>query len=167
MLSLILSSPSFASIRDDKLQADFGQELNKVPFFLQYSFSKEYNKDWGKSTYLERKAFLKNYEMFLASEEAKKRADARVEAAKEKARLYEKKVEVLNEKARLRAIAQTEKAERMAEKARQKEFDVSLKNQQKLLEQMRRSAMHGGAAPGPSGDVSQDSTSQGSSQGSY
>ena len=55
---LMPALPCFASHGDAQLQADFGSDLTKAPFFLRFQFSQEYNKDWEKSDYIERKDFF-------------------------------------------------------------------------------------------------------------
>jgi len=108
---LISSSISFAKIDDAKLKQEFGQDLTKAPFFLRFSFSKKFNKDWGQSDYLERRIFLTDYEDNLASEKAQEIADAKAEADQEKERLNEKKEAELKEKNILKAQEAEDKAE--------------------------------------------------------
>ena len=114
LIFLMLSSFSFAKMDEDaKLKKDFGPDLVHVPFFLRFSFSKQFNKDWKKSDYSERKAFLKDYETNLAADQSKQKAEARAEAEKEKERLLEKKrSSVQKERDRLRAQLAEEKAEK-------------------------------------------------------
>ena len=71
---------------DSKLQKEYGSDLTKAPFFLRFAFHKEFNKDWKKSDYSERKAFLTDYETNLAEEQAKKKQMLKLKLQKEKER---------------------------------------------------------------------------------
>lgn len=181
---LTLSSFSFANnINNDeakleaKLQKEFGYDLTHVPFFLRFSFSKEFDKDWKDSDYLERKVFLADYEKNLAIKQAMEKAEAKAAAAKEKELFLEKKEALSVEKERLKARLVQEKSQRLAEKKRQRELKADLKEQHKTLQEMMRefeqSRRHKGA-PTPVGGPSQMSdqdlsqgSPQGSGQGSY
>jgi len=163
---LMLSSFSFAQ-KDDaklqvKLQKEFGYDLTHVPFFLRFSYYKKFDKNWKESDYPERLAFLKNYETNLAAEQVKEKADAKAAAAKEKERLGEKKEALRKEKERSKARLAEEKAEKKAEEGRQKEFNASVSEQKKELQQMTRRRAAQGSVPGSSQESSQES-----SQGSY
>ncbi len=159
---LMLSSFSFANNDDAKLQAklqkEYGYDLTKAPFFLRFSYYKEFNKDWKKTDYPERLSFLEDYETRSAAEQAKEKAEAKAAAVKEKERLREKKEALGKEKERLKAQLAKEKAQQLADKERQKEFDTSVKEQRKGLQQM----MHRKAGSG-----SDQAPSQGSDQGFY
>src|ERR1700679_219596 len=74
---LILSSFSFAKNDDTKLQSEYGYDLIHAPFFLRFAFEKEFTKDWQKSDYPEREAFLKDYETNLAAEQKKEQVEAK------------------------------------------------------------------------------------------
>ena len=144
---LMLSSFSFAKDDDAKLQTklqeEFGRDLTHAPFFLRFAYYKEFNKDWKKTDYLERKAFLTDYETELAAQQAQEKADAKAAAAQEKERYLAKKEELRKEKERLRARKAEEKAEKLADEARQKAFDEAKREQQQELEQMKRQATQG------------------------
>jgi hypothetical protein len=142
---LFLSSLSFAKEAFDEafLQKEFGDDLSHAPFFLRFAFNKEFNKDWGKSDYLERKIFLTNYETGLAVEQVKEKTDAKAAAAQEKERYLATKEALLKEKERLKAQEAEEKAEKLAEEKRQKEFDQATRKQQQELEQMEQQATQG------------------------
>ena len=126
---LFLSSLSFAKEAFDEafLQKEFGADLSHAPFFLRFAYSKEFNKDWKKTDYLERKAFLTEYETNLATDQAKEKAEAKVAAAEEKERYLANKEALLKEKNRLKAREAEEKAEKLADEERQKEFDQAKK----------------------------------------
>ena len=144
---LMLSSFSFAKDDDAKLQTklqeEFGTDLSHAPFFLRFAFSKEFNKDWKKSDYLERKVFLTDYETDLAADRAQEKADAKAAAAEEKELYLAKKEELRKEKERLRARKAEEKAEKLADEERQKEFDQAKREQRRELEQMQQQATQG------------------------
>jgi hypothetical protein len=139
---LFLSSLSFAKEAFDEvfLQKEFGADLSHAPFFLRFAFSKEFNKDWKKTDYLERKVFLTDYENDLAAEQAKEKVDAKAAAVQEREGTLAKKEALLKEKERLKAQKAEEKAEKLADEARQKEFDEAKREQQQELEQMRQQA---------------------------
>lgn len=139
---LMLSSFSFAKnpadLQEIKLKSEFGQDLTHAPFFLRFSFSKEYDKDWKDSDYSERKDFLTQYENSSAAEKAKEKADARAQAAKDKETALEKKQEQRKIADRIKAQKAEEKAEKDAYKARQKAFNDAVKEEKKELKEMEQ-----------------------------
>ncbi len=144
---LLLSSFSFADTNAAKMQAklqkEYGWDLTKVPFFLRFAYYKEFNKDWKETDYPQRLSFLTDYEIQLAAEQAKEKAETQAATAKEKERLREKKEAERKEKERLKAQLAKEKAEKKADEEEQKEFDRGISQQQKTLEQMKREATQG------------------------
>ena len=104
---LMLSSFSLANNDEAKLQAklqkEFGHDLTHAPFFLRFAYYKEFDKDWKETDYLERKAFLGDYETQSAAEQAKEEADAKAQIAKEKERLREKREALRKENEQLKA----------------------------------------------------------------
>ena len=109
----LLTAFSFASprINEASLQEEFGKDLTKAPFFLRFSFSKHYNKDWKVSYYYERKDFLTDYEKNLALEQARDRAEEKAEAADERQRSIEKRQADRLEENRLKARLAEQNAE--------------------------------------------------------
>ena len=170
---LILSSLSFAQNDDAKMQAklqkEFGYDLTHAPFFLRFSYNKAFNKDWKESDYPERFGFLRDYEINLAAQQAKEKAEAEALAAKEKERLLEKKEALRKEKERLKAIEARKKADRLAEEERQKRFKTGLYNEKKSLEEMQRLFQQTRRRQGTQGSVHgpDQGPSQGPDQGSY
>ena len=140
---LIVSSFSFAKDNEPELQKEFGHDLTHVPFFLRFAFNKEFNKDWKKSDYPERKAFLTKYEANVAAEQVKEEAEQKAEAEREKERLREKNEAQHKADERLKASLAEEKSEKDADDERQKEFDKGLQTQQRELDDMRRQALQG------------------------
>jgi len=137
----MLSTLCFANNKDlARLQKQFGHDLTKAPFFLRFAYYKEFNKDWKKSDFLERKEFLTQYEINLAKDQARDKEEAKEEAAKAKELWQEKKDALRNEKERLKEEAAQEKAEQQAEDERQKEFNAGVIAQQRNLQQMQRAA---------------------------
>ena len=140
----LLSVSAFAKNEDAKLQEEFGSDLTHVPFFLRFAFSKEFNKDWKKSNYPQREAFLRDYESNLAAQQKQEKIETQALAQKNKEILLEKKEEQHREKDRLKARLEKERAEEKAEKERQKEFSTLLNEQQKELNDMRQQATQTG-----------------------
>lgn len=174
LIFFMLSTIAFARITEVQLQQEFGSNLTQVPFYLRFSFSKEYHKDWDKSVYSERKNFLHDYKANVAAEQAKDKIIAKAEAAKEKADIREQRVEARKERDALKADADQARADQMAENARQKEFNTSLIDQSKELDQMQRESTRGtglmsseGSAASTSPTSDQAASDQGPSQGSY
>jgi len=143
----MLSSYSFADKDDAKMQAklqkEYGYDLTHAPFFLRFAYYKEFDKDWKKTDYPERYAFLADYEISSAAQLAKDKAEAKAEAAQEKERLQEKKDALRKEKDRLKAEKAEEKAEKLEDEERQKEFNTAVNNQQRTLEEMKQQATQG------------------------
>jgi hypothetical protein len=112
----MFSSFSFAGSDDDKLlaklQNEYGYDLTHVPFSLRFAFYKEFDKDWERSDYLERKYFLTDHEINLKTQRTKEKTYAKVQADKEKELLYERKEALRKEKDRLKARKAEEKAEK-------------------------------------------------------
>jgi len=136
---LMISTFSFAKPDElVKLQKKYGYNLTKAPFFLRFAFHKEFNKDWKKSEFPERKAFLIDYEANLAKDQKKEREEAKEEADKEKELSLEKKEELRKENERLKAQHAQEKSEQEANQERQKDFNDGISQQEKYLQQMRR-----------------------------
>ena len=144
---LALSSPSFANNDEAKLEAklekEFGHDLTHAPFFLRFAYYKEFDQDWKETDYMERKAFLEDYETQSAAEQAKEEAEAKAQIAKEKERLREKREALRKENEQLKAQLAQERAEKREDEERQKEFDRSLKEEQKILQQMKQLATQG------------------------
>jgi hypothetical protein len=172
----MFSSFSFAGSDDDKLlaklQNEYGYDLTHAPFFLRFAFYKEFNKDWKRSDYLERKYFLTDYEINLEAQQAKEKTYAKIQADKEKELLYERKETLRKDKDRLKARKAKEKAEKLDDKEHQKEFYRTVKDQEKILEQMKREATKGSVKglTGPdqvpaSGSLQESAQSSG--QGAY
>ena len=140
---LMLSSFSFAKDDDSKLQKEFGPDLSHAPFFLRFAFSKEFNKDWGKSDYSERKAFLTDYETNLTTKQKQEAVDAKTAATEEKERLRAQKAELRQEKEKLKTQEAEEKAEKAAREEFIKETTEAEKEQHKELAEMERQATQG------------------------
>jgi hypothetical protein len=142
LVFLMLSSLSFAAAKynDAKLQNEFGKDLTKAPFYLRFAYSQKFNKEWGKTSYKEREAFLGDYEINLAKEQARENAEAKAEAQREKQRLQEQKAEDRQDAERLKEDEEEDKAQEQEDAQRQKQFDQGLKDQQRTLDQMERQA---------------------------
>ncbi len=145
LLFLLFSSFSFANEKDDeaKLKKEFGPDLTRAPFYLQFTFNQKYNKDWSKSYYTERKEFLIAYEATALEEQAKEKSDAKAAADAEKERIRDKKEADREAREKKRAEQAAERAEKAAERQRQKEFDDELKLQQKELKEMHQQSTQG------------------------
>ncbi len=137
---LSLTSFSYANSDEIKLQKEFGKDLTHAPFFLRFSFYKKFNKDWKQTDYPERKFFLMDYENDLVIAKAKEKAEARAEADREKERLHEKKEALRKENDRLKAQEAEDRAEEKADEERQKEFDSSVGEQKRELEQLQQAS---------------------------
>jgi hypothetical protein len=139
---LMLSTFAFAAAKydDTKLQAEFGKDLTKAPFYLRYAYTQKFNRDWGKTDYAQREAFLKDYEINLAKNQAKQRAEAKAEALKERQEMLEKKYEDIKDRAILKDEEAQDKEQEQEDAQRQKDFDSALRDQQRELEQMQRQA---------------------------
>lgn len=146
-ISLMLSSLALANNGDAKLQAklqsEYGADLTHAPFFLRFAFKKEFNKDWKKTDYLERKAYLTDYEMNLMAQQKQEKNEARAEAIKEKERLNAQRDADLKEKERLNAEADEQRAENLEDEERQRSFNASVNDQQRELQEMQRESTEG------------------------
>ena len=143
---LMLPSFSFAGNQDKqeaKLQKEFGHDLTHAPFFLRFAYYKEFDKDWKETDYLERKAFLGDYETQSAAEQAKEEAEAKAQIAKEKERLRAKQAALRKEQERLKAEATEEKSVKREAEERLKEGNMADKQQQQELGQMTQQATQG------------------------
>lgn len=140
VIFLMLASFAFAKNDDAKIKKEFGPDLTQAPFFIRYSFSKQYDKDWGESTYSEREAFLTKYEANLTAEQKQEKADAKALAEEKKERLQEKKRIQRKLADRIKAEIDEEKANKKEDKDRQRDFDKMIKDQQRDLQQMEREA---------------------------
>ena len=138
VIFLMLSTLVFANAKSDeiKLQNEYGKDLTHVPFFLKFSFYKQYNRDWKTTYYSERKEFLHEYEIEAAKAAAEEREEARAQAEEEKARLRAKRDADRDEHNKEKAKLAQEKADAKAEEERQKSFDQTVKDQEKELQQM-------------------------------
>ena len=135
----MMASLSFARNIEAQLKQEFGQDLSHAPFFLRFSFLKQYGMDWKESSYSERKNFLTRYENGVAAELAQEKAEAKAESDKEKERQHEKDRIARKIKARLKAEAAEEKAEKDEYTERQKSFHQVVVGQQRELDQMVQS----------------------------
>ena len=125
------------------LHNEYGADLTHAPFFLRYSFHKQYKKDWKDSTYSQRRDFLANYESNIDAEQAQEKADAKAESRNEKDRLRQQRQAERDARESLRAQAAAEKAEQKEGRDRQKDFNSMLKDQQKELQQMQKDTTQG------------------------
>lgn len=135
---LILSSLAFARNIEGKLKSEFGPDLTKAPFFLRFSFSREYGKDWKKSFYAERKAFLSEYENNLTAQQARDKVEAKAEAQKERDLSREKREADREKSERLKTQLAQERAEQEEYDQEQKGFNSALKDQDREIQQMQR-----------------------------
>lgn len=139
----MVTSYSFAKNDDASLQNEYGQDLTQAPFFLRFAYQRKYDKDWSKTTYTERKVYLKDYETGLVKQKAQDKADALAQAQSDKELRSEQREADLQARGQLREEEEENKADEAADEQRQKDFDASLKEQQKELEQMQRAAVEG------------------------
>ncbi len=143
---VLFSSSAFAVVQDDEaklvshMQKDYGRDLTQVPFFLKFSYYKQFDKEWGETDYLQRKVFLEKYEKETAAEKAKTKAELEAEAIKERAILQAKMNEQRKKRDRLKAELAKEKAEKREDAQRQREFDDALKEQKRELKLMQQLA---------------------------
>ena len=137
----MFSTFALADIKEIKLQKEYGQDLTKAPFFLRFTYYKEYNKDWSSTLYEDRLGFLENFEALSAQEKEQEKADAKMAQEAEKNKLLEKKLAEKKEKDRLRAEAAEELAEKKAEEDRQKSFNDLVNQQKKEITDMERASM--------------------------
>jgi|GEM_PF-2199348 len=144
LLLLVLPSFSYAKDDDSKLKQEYGQDLTKAPFFLRFSYGREFNKEWDQTTYKERKAYLKDYDTKVANQQAQDKADAKAEVLKERELSQEKRQEDLQERDRIREDAEEQKAEDEEDAQRQKDFNDTVKDQQRELDQLRQQAVESG-----------------------
>jgi hypothetical protein len=140
---LMLSSFAFAKTDEAKLKSEFGDDLTKAPFFLRFSFQKEFNKDWNDTDYAERKAFLAGYDASVGTEQVKDIEDTKAAQRAEKARLRAKNDEARKERYRLKALAAAERAEKRAQEEREKAVNAADKAQQRELQDMLQQAASG------------------------
>lgn len=137
---LFISFTSFVFAKIDKQEAklkqEFGQDLTHAPFFLRFSYSKQYGKEWKESNYEERKDFLAMYENNIVTEKLKEKAEAKAEADRQKELLSEKKRIKRRIEDRIKAELAQEKADKKYDEERQKAFDNTLKEQRKELQDM-------------------------------
>lgn len=120
------------------LESKYGPQLDKAPFFLRYSFSKEYNEDWKESTYEERKGFLTDYETDVMLQKQEAESESRLKAEKQKERERQKVQEEQDKNNRLKEEQSQKQAEEQADTQRQKSLDEAVKDQERSLEEMRR-----------------------------
>ncbi len=139
-LVIFLMLATFACARNDdsKLKNEFGPDLTHAPFFLRFSFLKEYSKDWKNSNYTERKSFLTHYENNVAAALAKEKADAKALALKNKERAREKRDLERKIAQRKKDQEAEDKAEAKAVAERNKNMSNMVYNQQKDLAEMQR-----------------------------
>jgi hypothetical protein len=144
---LLIISFSFADTENNdakleaKLQKEYGYALTHVPFFLRFAYFKTYDKPWTETDYPERKAYLADYELNVAAEKAKEKAEAKAAADDEKKRILDKKEAQRKEKDRLKALKAQKKEEKDIDLENQKAFDQSVQKQKKILDQMKRNTM--------------------------
>lgn len=141
-------------ITDVQLQKEYGYDLTKAPFFLRFSYFRQFGKDWKETDYTEREAFLKDYDTNAAIERAKDMADAKAEAAEEKALAREKRQELKDQLAQLKAEEQEEKAEEKEQEDRDKDFNKAVEQEEKEISQVQRDEIEhrnmGGSGASPS-----------------
>jgi len=126
-----------------KLQKDYGNNLVHVPFFLRFAFKRNFNKEWDKSDYAERKVFLIAYETDLEASQARDKEEAKEEAQAKKDAWLAKKAQAQKERDRLKAEQDEAKQEKADEIAQQKEFNDNLRDQKQKLQDMLRAAQQG------------------------
>jgi len=140
LLCFFLISTTWAFAADTwseaRLQSVYGKDLTQAPFYLKFAFQKQFNQDWSKSYYTDRKQFLMDYENSVDLDAKKAQAQAKQEAQEEKEQLLEEKQEAKEKNLKLRAEHLKELAEAREEKERQREFYAQIKKQQQEIDQL-------------------------------
>jgi len=136
LIFLLIAGTSWAKMTEAQLKQIYGQDLSHAPFFLRFSFYKSHNKDWYKSLYFERHDFLMYYEENKAKQEALDKAEAKLEAEKEKEHNDEKAAKEKKEKDRIKREHDEEAAEEKEYNDRQKQFDQQVSSEQQEVQQM-------------------------------
>lgn len=142
IILLVLSSTSYGKTDEEKylpgLQKEYGRDLTHTPFFLRFSFQKEFNKLWKESNYPEREYFLLMYVKNIDEENKKEKDKAAAQAQYDKQRAIEKKELLIKQRNRLKAQLAKEKTEKLEDTQRQKSFIDVIKNQEEQLRQMEQ-----------------------------
>ena len=118
------------------LQNEYGYDLTKAPFFLRFTYQKQFKRDWKKTDFSQRESFLIDYEVNLAQQHKLENEEIKQEAQNEKELSDEKKAELSKNRQRLKEEAAEEKAEEDGDAQRDKEVNQGLEGQQRELQQM-------------------------------
>jgi hypothetical protein len=117
--------------------SEHGKDLMKAPFPTRYQFSKNYNKDWLKSTYNERKIFLTKWHLdqiqLQKDNKAKDKEEARIEKEKQK-QIRDAKKQDLN---RLKEEQKEEKQKEKDFSKRNDEFNKRVDDTHKEIKKLR------------------------------
>lgn len=112
--------------------SEHGKDLRKASFPVRHNFNKAYLKDWGRSTFSERKAFLIKWHNQLIEEEKKAQVQAKLDAIAQREKEKQKREALKKEEEKIRA------EEREAQ-GYQKDYDKRAKNFNKMVNSQRRS----------------------------
>ena len=136
---LLYSTLSFAVITEEIDLSEHGKDLTRASFPARHYFYNKFHKDWIYSTYAERRYCLIDWHKKLIEQERKKQFQAKQEALERKAREREKKQALKIENARIKDLEKERKNQEREDNTRSKGFARSVKSEQKMITDLRKS----------------------------